>query len=241
MKTTAGNIKLLTFDLDDTLWEFSPVLQRAETTGYRWLQDNVPAVTQLFSVEQLRELRMQIAREQPHLAHRVTELRKQSLQRAMMLAGVDKGAIDELIDAAFTIFLQARHEVELFEAAETVLEQLQREFTLAAITNGNFDIALAGLDRYFAFAVNAERLTRAKPHPEPFEEALRIAGCGSRQCIHIGDDIENDVRGAQRMGFATIWINMEGKQWPGGEPPSKQIRHLEELPDAVHAIAEQIR
>ena len=234
-------IRLLTFDLDDTLWELTPVLRRAEAAGYRWLQENIPAVTDLFSVEQLRDMRMQIARERPDLAHRVTALRKLSLQRAMTLAGVDKDGLDALIESAFQIFLQARHEVELFEAAESVLEQLRSDYTLAAITNGNFDIAIAGLDRYFAFAVNAEKLAHAKPHPEPFVEALRISGFSARQSIHIGDDIENDVRGAQRVGFATIWINMDGKDWPGGEPPSKQIRHLEELPDAVRAITELIR
>lgn len=235
---SADRIKLLTFDLDDTLWEFTPVLRRAEATGYRWLQNNVPAVTQLFSIEQLRDMRMQIAHERPDLAHRVTDLRKLSLRKAMTHAGVENTAMEELIESAFQIFLQARHEVELFEAAEAVLEELQRDYTLAAITNGNFDIALVGLDRYFAFAVNAERLARAKPHPEPFEEALRISGYSSDQCIHIGDDIENDVRGAQRMGFATIWINMDEKEWPGGEPPSRQIRHLEELPDAVREITQ---
>lgn len=236
----ADRIKLLTFDLDDTLWELSPVLRRAEATGYRWLQQHIPAITERFSAEQLREIRMQIALEQPHLAHRVTDLRKLSLHRAMTLAGVDTSAIAALTDAAFRVFLQARHEVELFADAETVLQQLQRDYTLAAITNGNFDIATAGLDRYFAFAVNAEHLPRGKPHPEPFEEALRLSGCAAQQCIHIGDDIENDVRGAQRMGFATIWINMDGKAWPGGEPPSKQVRHLAELPNAVRAIALRI-
>jgi putative hydrolase of the HAD superfamily len=235
----SNRIQLLTFDLDDTLWELGPVLIRAEAIGYRWLQEHAPAVTRQFSIEQLREIRMQIAVEQPELAHRVTDLRKLSLQRAMMQASIDASAIPTLVDAAFTTFLQARHDVELFTGAETTLQQLQRDFTLAAITNGNFDIATAGLDRYFAFAVNAERLPRGKPHPEPFEEALRLSGCAAQQCIHIGDDIENDVRGAQRMGFATIWINLDGKAWPGGEPPSKQIRHLAELPNAVREIAQQ--
>src|SRR5689334_19739264 len=127
----ADRIKLLTFDLDDTLWELSPVLNRAEAVGYRWLQEHVPAVTRQFSVEQLRAMRLQIALEQPALAHRVTDLRKLSLHRAMTLAGVDASAIAALTDAAFTIFLQARHQVELFAAAETVLQQLQRDFTLA--------------------------------------------------------------------------------------------------------------
>jgi putative hydrolase of the HAD superfamily len=240
MSVSSCRIKLLTFDLDDTLWELGPVLKRAEAITYGWLCENVPAITEQFSVEHLRDIRMEIAREHPELAHRVTELRKLSLRRALAHVGLKPALIETTTETAFKIFLAARHEVELFDAAETALEQLQRDYTLAVITNGNFDIATVGLDRYFAFSVNAERLPRPKPHPEPFEEALRIAGCAAHQCIHIGDDIENDIRGAQRMGFATIWINMSERKWPGGDHPSKQIRHLEELPDAVRAIAERI-
>ncbi|MDB6062309.1 MAG: family hydrolase [Verrucomicrobiaceae bacterium] len=234
-------IKLLTFDLDDTLWEFAPVLERAEAVIYRWFEENIPAVAQQFTMKQLRDLRVQVARERPDLGHRVTELRKYSLRRAMVLAGVAESEIEAFTAAAFKVFLEARHQVQLFDAAESVLEQLQRDFTLAAITNGNFDINTIGFDRYFAFAINAERLARPKPHPEPFEEALRISGYAPHQCIHIGDDVENDVRGAQRMGFATIWMNSVGAEWPGGELPSKQIRHLQELPDAVREIAAQFR
>jgi len=232
-----NRIQLLTFDLDDTLWELAPVLRRAETLSYNWLQSNAPTVTELFTVEQLRELRSQIARDRPDLSHRVTELRKLLLRQAMTLAQIEEHRIEALSDAAFQVFLQARHEVELFEAAEAGLDHLRGHFTLAAITNGNFDISAVGLNRYFSFSVNAERLQRAKPHPEPFEEALRMAGCRADQCIHIGDDIENDVRGAQRVGFATIWLNMRGVAWPGGEPPSREIQHLSELPDAVWEIA----
>lgn len=233
----ADRIKLLTFDLDDTLWEFAPVLQRAEIVSYAWLQRHAPAVTDLFSMEELRDLRFQIAHEKPELSHRVTELRKAQLRHAMALAKIDARRIETLTADAFAVFLQARHEVELFEAAETVLDELRNRYMLAVITNGNFNIRTAGLDRYFAFAVNAEQLARAKPHPEPFEEALRLSGCRADQCIHIGDDIESDMHGAQRAGFATIWLNMERRPWPGGEPPSREIRHLQELPDAVDGVA----
>ncbi len=127
---SAARIKLLTFDLDDTLWELGPVLIRAETVGYRWLHEHIPAVTRQFSIEQLRDIRMQIAREQLELAHRVTDLRKLSLHRAMTQTGIDASAIPTLVDAAFRVFLQARHEVELFADAEAALQQLQRRFHL---------------------------------------------------------------------------------------------------------------
>lgn len=233
-------IRLLTFDLDDTLWEFAPVLVRAEAITYAWLQQHAPAMTSRFSIEDLRNLRLQIAREQPHLAHRVTELRVRSLRIAMQRAGVLDHTIETLVEQAFTAFLHARHAIELFDDAERVLLELKSNYVLGAITNGNVDVKRLGVDRYFAFAINAEQLPRAKPHPEPFLQALAAAGCTADECIHIGDDCENDVRGAQRLGIHTVWINREGQRWRGGQPPSEQVQHLAQLPNAVHRIAESI-
>jgi putative hydrolase of the HAD superfamily len=229
-------IRLLTFDLDDTLWEIAPVLARAETAAYAWLQENVPAVTQMFSCDELRAMRLRLAHENPHLAHRVTELRIRGLHLAMQRAGVADHTIENLVERAFAAFLHARHGIELFDNAERVLLELKECYQLGVITNGNFDIARAGLDRFFDFAVNAERLERAKPHPEPFLHALALAKCEPNECIHIGDDIENDVRGAQRLGMHTIWINRFKLSWTGENPPSQEIQQLADLPAAVRTI-----
>jgi putative hydrolase of the HAD superfamily len=233
----ATRIRLLTFDLDDTLWEFTPVLMRAEAITYAWLQQHAPAVTARFSCEDLRALRLQIAREQPEIAHRVTELRVRGLHRAMQQVGIVDASIEALVEKAFATFLHARHDIELFDDAEQILLELKRDYALGAITNGNIDVSRLGLDRYFSFAVNAEQLARAKPHPEPFLQALAIANCAAHECIHIGDDIENDVRGAQRLGMHTIWINRQQQLWPGDTPPSQQVQHLAALPNAVRNIA----
>lgn len=236
---SARPIRLLTFDLDDTLWDLAPVLIRAEETTYRWLQHHVPALCERFSLAELRSQRLQIARDDPRSAHRISELRLRGLRAALAQVGVEPERAEWLTREAFAIFLAARHDVELFEAAEQVLEQLSESFVLAAITNGNFDVGRTGLNRYFDFAVSAEHLPRAKPHPEPFLAALERSGYGAQQCIHIGDDIDNDVRGAQAIGMHTIWVNTNRQPWPGGPPPTKEIRHLQELPNAVFAIVER--
>jgi len=234
-------IRLLTFDLDDTLWEFAPVLVRAEAITYAWLEQYAPAVTTLFSSDALRDIRLQLAREKPALAHRVTDLRVQGLRIAMQRAGIVDDHIEALVAQAFATFLHARHDIELFDDAEQVLLELKSHYRLAAITNGNFDIARAGLDRFFEFAINAEQLERAKPHPEPFLHALALADCAPHECIHIGDDVENDVRGAQRLGIHTVWINRGKLGWPGEQPPSQQVQQLAELPAAVRKITDSLR
>lgn len=233
-------IRLLTFDLDDTLWDFAPILLRAEEVTYQWLQQRVPELCARYSIATLQSIRLDIARNEPHLAHRISELRLRGLQHALANAGIDGADAKRIAHEAFDIFLHARHQVKLFEQAEHTLAHLQTHYQLAAITNGNFDIRRIGLDRYFSFAINAEHLARAKPHPEPFLEALQRAGCSPAQSIHIGDDIDADMRGAQRVGMHTVWVNASNQPWPDNSPPTKQIRHLRELPDAVSAIVNEL-
>jgi FMN hydrolase / 5-amino-6-(5-phospho-D-ribitylamino)uracil phosphatase len=236
----AGRIKLLTFDLDDTLWDFAPVLERAERITYEWLQRRAPALTERFSRETLRDLRLQLAQRQPDIAHRVSALRVISLREALIAADFAEHAAAALAEEAFAVFLEARHAVAYFESTETVLAELARRYKLGAITNGNVEVARLGLDRYFSLAINAERLTRAKPHPEPFLAALAQAGCNAAECIHIGDHIDHDMRAAQRLGMYTIWMNRAGAPWPDTAEavarPTAEVRHLQELPDAVNRI-----
>lgn len=233
---TGPRIQLLTFDLDDTLWEMAPVLLRAERDTYAWLQQYAPALTRQHSIEALRDMRFDLARRRPELAHRVSALRLIGLQRALADAGYAAGEAESLAQRAFAVFLEARHGVTLFDAAEAVLAELSDSYMLGAITNGNVDVVRLGLDRYFSLAINAEQLPRAKPHPEPFLAALTQAGCDAPACIHIGDHVEHDIRAAQRLGMHTIWMNGAAAAWPGGQPPTAEIRHLAQLPDAVRRI-----
>lgn len=238
----SGSIQFLTFDLDDTLWDFAPVLSRAEQATYDWLQRRAPLLTQKFSSDALRDMRLELAQRQPDIAHRVSALRVIALREALIAADFAEQEARALADEAFAVFLEARHAVSLFDAAEEVLTELSQRYRLGSITNGNVDVSRLGLDCYFSVAINAERLERAKPHPEPFLAALALADCKPSQCIHIGDHIEYDMRAAQRLGIRTVWMNPGRLRWPDavGPRPTEEIRHLRELPDAVERIALQV-
>ena len=48
-------IKVITFDLDDTLWQATPVLIKAEQAVYQWLTNTQPASADHYSAESLRD------------------------------------------------------------------------------------------------------------------------------------------------------------------------------------------
>ena len=51
-------IKVLSFDLDDTLWPCLPTILRAEELLHKWLSVNVPEISSSYDVYQLREKRL---------------------------------------------------------------------------------------------------------------------------------------------------------------------------------------
>jgi len=227
-------IKALTFDLDDTLWEVWPVVEHAEQLLYEWLAGYYPRIATRFTSLELRELCDEIAADQPTIAHDRTRLRKEALQLAARRAGYSEFDVE----AAFAVFFAARNAVELFAEVRPTLKRLARRYTLASLSNGNADLRLIGLDDVFAFSLNAIDVGAAKPEALMFEEACRQLQVLPEQVVHIGDDPIHDVQGGLEAGFRTVWVNRNGRDWPGGARADAEISNLAEL-EAVLAIWEQ--
>ncbi len=229
-------IKVITFDLDDTLWEVTPVLMRAENLLFDWLQTHCPAVMQRFSIRSLRAMRMELVKSRPDLVHRITEARHHALQTAMLRAGISEAAARQLADRAMEVFMAARHDVELFDEVEEVIAQLHGDYLLGVLTNGNADIYRLPLGRYFSFAFSAESLNSSKPMPLHFERTLEKTGARPEEIIHVGDHPEHDVAAAQRLGWYTIWLNRDQLDAIPGSQPSATIQRFAELPACIRQI-----
>jgi putative hydrolase of the HAD superfamily len=226
-------IKAITFDLDDTLWDVWPVVERAEQLLHDWLGARYPRIPERFTPLELRELCGEIAAARPEIAHDRTRLRKDALQ----LAAMRTGHLEFDVEAAFAVFYVARNAVELFEEVRPALERLAQRYTLASLSNGNADLRLIGLDDVFSFSLNAIEVGAAKPDPLMFELACRRLGVQPEQVVHVGDDPEHDVRGAANAGLRTVWLNRSGRDWPGGPRADVEIGSLVEL-EAVLAVWE---
>ena len=221
-------LRLITFDLDDTLWPVGPVIQRAEHRMRDFLDAQAPTVNKRFDRDGMAVLRDQVLQQQPQLVHDISTLRRLILKAALEACGYRN--VDALAEQAFAAFLDARHDVEYFEDALDTLAYLSRHYTLGALSNGNADIARLGLDQYFSFHLSAESVGRRKPDPEMFERALQQAGVGPEAAVHVGDHVDDDIRGAANVGMATIWVNRPGQPWPETDvTPTWEIQELTEL------------
>jgi len=232
----AGEIRIITFDLDDTLWAMKPVMVNAERKVYEWLGHQCPELTARYTLRELAENRFRRVADYPGLRHQVSALRRLTLRDVLLDAGYSKEAAERLAEDAFEVFLAARHEVAFFAHALETLAALSRHYLLGALTNGNADVKRLGLDRYFSFAYRAEELNSSKPAPTHFERALKVTGATPAQAIHVGDDPEHDIVAARRLGWHAIWFNREGLAWEDETTPTATVGCLSALADAIAAI-----
>ncbi|HTF57535.1 MAG TPA: HAD-IA family hydrolase [Planctomycetota bacterium] len=99
----------------------------------------------------------------------------------------------------------------LYPEVEGVLKDLRsRGLKLGVISNWSTrlrDIARAtGLEPLVDFIVASSEAGMRKPDPRIFRIALDRAGVAPDEAVHVGDQVEDDVRGAARMGIRPVLI-----------------------------------
>ncbi len=223
-------IKVLSFDLDDTLWPCFPTILRAEELLYQWLADHVPAITQSYDIYQLRDKRRLLFNEYPDLAYDLTRLRLKSFE----VLAEEFELADDWIQPAFEIFYEARQQVTLFDDVKPVLDELKKDFQLVSLTNGNADTVKTGIDHWFDFSLNSASVGTLKSEPDIYRQVQKLANIEPRQMVHIGDDPLHDISGAKSAGVHAIWINRQKKAWSlDGCQPDAEIESLHELPELL--------
>ncbi len=223
------NIRAITLDLDDTLWDIGPVIRRAEAELWRWFETHYPRVADTYTQESALALRQAVAKQHPHKAHDFSFLRRKVLVAMATGAGYDAS----IADTAFEVFQRWRNSVELFADVQPALQKLQSRYRIIAVTNGNACLGQIGIDGYFDGFVNAAGAGAAKPSARIFDRAVAAAGVTAAEVLHVGDHPDLDVVGAAAAGLRTAWMNRLGAAWPAGlSRPDAEISDMLEL-DAV--------
>ena len=92
----ASSIRLISFDLDDTLWDVKPALEAAEAAQWRYLEQRFPALTlRLTSDQEKGIIRNQLLSEQPAIAHRISQFREAFIGRLLQSKGVARAEAKE--------------------------------------------------------------------------------------------------------------------------------------------------
>ena len=223
-------IKLITFDLDNTLWHTDPVIIRAEQIQWQSIIRHCPEANAQFSPTSLQQLKREVARQHPELRHKLSLFRVEFLFQIFSQCGMNKTQSRLLAEQVFADFLAARNQVELFPGALTALKKLEQDYSIIALSNGNSNLNTIGLNHLFQAHYHAENVQRPKPFADMFIAALKYAGVDANESFHIGDHPEQDVEAAQKLGFKTVWANMLQQEWPSAmNKADHEITHLDQL------------
>ncbi len=226
MRSLLERARLITVDLDDTLWPCGPVIGHAEATLYDWLAVNAPSLTADYDLDALRIHRKELAEREPERAHNLTWLRHRHLSILLQQFGYAPDMADEGVE----VFRRARNQVNPFGDVIPVLEVLHSSHVLVSLTNGNVDLDETPLGCFFEHHIDAVEAGAAKPDPAMFQLALDRVSEAPGSALHLGDDPVRDIAPAMAMGMGAVWVNRAGATWPQDLPrPDGEIKSLGEL------------
>lgn len=231
------SIAAITLDLDDTLWPFAPIGARVEHTLHAWFQAHSPATAERFPIAAMRELRTELIARHPHLAHDAGALRRLGIEHALRESGADHA----LAEAAYAAFYAERNRVEFYHDALPALRRIAALHPIAAVTNGNADLHAIGIAEYFAFRIAAHEHGAGKPDPGIFLAACERLGCAPSQVLHVGDDVDADMRGAHLAGLRTCWVHREDARERHPQWPSDAEFHPDLIVEDLAALADWLQ
>ena len=224
-----AEIRAISIDLDNTLWDVVPVIEKAERSSYQILSERYPKIIEQNSFEDILDLRERLFDSLPNVRHDLTELRRQVYIYLLDQAGYDTGDAEELL----SLFLIDRNNVDLYPDVVPALETLSRKFRLVTLSDGNSDLSKIGIRKYFDGCVYAADVGFMKPHQAGFLKVCEIAGTNPSETLHIGDHPVSDVNGARLAGLRSMWIRRNEEQWEHPFLPDYSIVSMAEAVDRL--------
>ncbi|ACA84788.1 HAD-superfamily hydrolase, subfamily IA, variant 1 [Shewanella woodyi ATCC 51908] len=199
-------ISAISFDLDDTLYDNSPIIEKAEAELAHFLHHKYPRTSQ-FEREDWFALKRKLQKERPELCHdtglaRVSVLTLGLRQLGYSVKEAEAGGLEGL-----QCFLQYRSDFTLSQPVLELLHGLKQKYRLVGITNGNVDASRIGLGSLFDFVLSPGNGVRMKPAPDMFNVALDRLNIPAVQLLHVGDSHSSDVVGARLAGCQSLWLN----------------------------------
>ena len=149
--------------------------------------------------------------------------------------GVDNGPLARHISHAFAEEMQQH--IHFFPNAEDTLTWLKSKgVSLALMTNGEahkqrFKVQKFRLERFFDTILIEGELGYGKPEEAVYARALDDLGLNPEDVWAVGDNLEWDVWGPQKLGIYGIWNDARGTGLPASSKiiPDRIINTISEI------------
>ena len=222
----------ISFDLDDTLYSNSPVMEATEKAMCAFFAANLSeqlTTKRVFDYSYWFHHRASILNEQPHLENDVGELRKVTYRVGLMALGLSQKCATQLAAEAYEHFMHHRCDFSVSDSVHQLLSGLSQKWPLVAISNGNVDTRKIGISQYFSQTYHANLSQAQKPKPDMFKNASCALQIPPNQILHIGDCGTSDVYGALAAGCQSAWVATYDVGKPISVLPDIELNEVTEL------------
>jgi putative hydrolase of the HAD superfamily len=234
-----GTISVLSFDLDDTLYNNHPIIKAALKAQASYLADIEPWQAQ--GPDYWSHCRDEVAKFHPHLMDDVTTWRQAALQHGMSKLGFTETQAEQYAHEAYAAFSHARSNITVEQPVLDLLKALRTKYRLIAITNGNVEVEKFNLAGEFDLVLKAGPDGAAKPHRALFDKAANSLNVDNLEILHIGDSLDSDVQGANHAGCHSVWLNNQSCQYAYKGLPHIEINNIYELYQLVEQKPFQLK
>ncbi len=199
--------KVISFDLDDTLYDNLPVILRAE-------EDFAVLLCDRYKLEGFARdpvfwniVKRRLWEAEPALLDDVTLLRARTLVQAFELL---KRPLPGGLKEAFALvdeFVSVRSSFRVPQCTIDLLSILSEAYPLAALSNGNVNLKAIGLERFFSYNLRpSHEGLRRKPNADLFVELSKLCKVSLGEILHVGDGPSTDINGAVAAGVQCAWL-----------------------------------
>ncbi|MEW6185952.1 MAG: HAD family hydrolase [Thermodesulfobacteriota bacterium] len=231
--------KGILIDLDDTILAYSAV---AEPTWRRLcaeLSDRIDSFTPDNLYQEIQKVsNWYWSDKERHKNGRLdlNATRRRTVSLAFQGLGLNDVSLAHELADAFSFHRE--EDIYLFERAEETLAQLtKRNIRLALMTNGEArkqrrKVQRFNLERFFSCILIEGEMGFGKPEVEVYKRAMKELGLGPDEVWAVGDNLECDVDGPQKLGIYGIWNDFSKQGLPS---------HSEVIPDRIiHNISDLV-
>jgi len=227
-------IKAVTFDVGGTLAKggLDEKLYLSKVTGYLKRQG--------FDVS-LEECSRATAKGLEELSHRRKDNLEMSFEEfcSKILQDLGITPTEELLEHILSLYFDCFKQAER-RGVRRVLAELSESYVLGVISNSmsmapRRFLEQSGLDRYFEAILVSGEVGYRKPHSEIFKRALEKIGANPEEVVHVGNSLEEDVKGAKGVGMYSVLITPEAIEEVDIEL-DLAVPSIKEVPTAIEDI-----
>jgi len=125
------------------------------------------------------------------------------------------------------------------EVPHTLEELRRRGWKLAILSNSDDDLIAASQVQIgvpFDEVVVAQEIRSYKPALRHWEEFFARTPARGERYVHVAASLFHDIKSANELGLASVWINRLGESAPDDVQPTRELPDLLALPETLDEL-----